>query len=175
MADRKVTVTADRIEHATQRDSRHCMIAEAIKGEFPRLTNISVDLQTIRYSDPRTRKRYTCLTPPMAGHALVEFDQGRPVEPFSITLKPVHVVASNAGGRKGKKGARTGGQVPRVRAAGGSNVLVEGGPSLPRGHLGGTANVKSAQTHGELAESPEGNVMLSSGRYRQYGLRQLRA
>jgi hypothetical protein len=76
MAFKKVKVTRELIERATQRDSRHCMIAEAIKAANPRYLNIAVDLQTIRYTDPRTRKRYTCLTPQTAGHALVEFDQG---------------------------------------------------------------------------------------------------
>ena len=70
MSFKKVKITRELIERATQRDSRHCMIAEAIKAANPRYLNISVDLQTIRYTDPRTRKRYTCLTSPIAGHPL---------------------------------------------------------------------------------------------------------
>jgi hypothetical protein len=174
MAFNRVKVTRELIERATQRDSRHCMIAEAIKAASPRYLNISVDLQTIRYTDPRTKKRYTCLTPPVAGHALVEFDQGRPVEPFAITLKPVHVVASSAGGKQAGKGVRTRSATPEVRSLGGSNVVVEGGPSLPAGHLGGTTS-SGRRRPGDLQDTPEGNVQLSGGRYRQYGLRQLRA
>jgi hypothetical protein len=172
--DKKVKVTAELIERATQRDSRHCMIAEAIKVADPKLSNISVDLQTIRYTNPRTNKRYTCLTPPAAGHALVEFDQGRPVDPFAITLRPVHVVASSAGGRQAGKGVRTARATPRVRSASGGGVVVEGGPSLPRGHLGGTAS-GGPESRAQLETTAEGNVLLSSGRYRQYGLRQLKA
>jgi hypothetical protein len=174
MPAKKVKITRELIERATQRDSRHCMIAEAIKAANPRYLNISVDLQTIRYTDPRTKKRYTCLTPPVAGHALVEFDQGRPVEPFAIALKPVHVVASSAGGKQSGKGVRTRAATPQVRPVGGSSVVVEGGPSLPAGHLGGSPS-SGDKRPGELHDTSEGNVQLSGGRYRQYGLRQLRA
>lgn len=172
MATKKVTVTRELIERATQRDSRHCMVAEAIKSAYPRLTNISVDLQTIRYTDPRMKKRYTCLTPPLAGNAIVEFDQGRTVEPFKLSLIPVHVTAARVAG---KKTGRGGSHKPRVHATDRGQIVVEGGPSLPRGHLGGNADVKSADRNGQLETTAEGNVLLSSGRYRQYGLRQLRA
>jgi hypothetical protein len=181
MATKKVTVTRELIDRATTRDSHHCMIAEAIKEATPLLKNISVDLQTIRYTDPRTKTRYTCLTPPAAAHALVEFDQGRAVEPFVLSLQPVHKVAAlTTAGKRDRHGdlirsrTRTRRQKPVVKESGSRSLVVEGGPSLPHGHLGGTAS-GSSESRAETTTTPEGNILVSGGRYRRYGLRQLRA
>lgn len=87
----KVHVTKSHISDGVERDSHHCMIADAIKETYPRAQYILVDLQSIRFSDPKTKKRYTYLTPPSAQAALLRFDQGdKSIAPFEFSLrKPV--------------------------------------------------------------------------------------
>jgi len=51
----KVAVDRPAIDIAIRNDSRHCLIAEAIKLAYPKFTHISVDLQTIRFSDPEKK------------------------------------------------------------------------------------------------------------------------
>src|SRR5262249_16706467 len=43
-----VEVMQQHIDQAMEKDSNHCMIAEAIKETLPKATHVSVDLQTIR-------------------------------------------------------------------------------------------------------------------------------
>ena len=51
-------VTAELIATAIPRNSGHCMIADALRAAIPSARFISVDLQTIRWSDPETNRRY---------------------------------------------------------------------------------------------------------------------
>src|SRR5262245_30493600 len=67
------------------------MIAEAIQQQRPEWKQILVDLQTIRWTNPRTSKRYVALTPEVAGSALVAFDRGEQIAPFSFSLEPIQV------------------------------------------------------------------------------------
>jgi hypothetical protein len=82
----KVEVTREMIADATRGDSGHCMIAEAIKAAVPAARFVSVDLQTIRFTDREQGLRFTYLTPRRGMLALIDFDQGREPEPFSIRL-----------------------------------------------------------------------------------------
>lgn len=92
----EVLVTEDHIAKALPRDSGHCMIADAVKAAFPWASRISVDLQTIRYSDIDKGFRYTYLTPRSAQVALVKFDQGLKPEPMRFRLRNGQV--TRAGG-----------------------------------------------------------------------------
>lgn len=192
-----VNVTGPLIERATQRDSRHCMIAEAIQAENPHFKNISVDLSTIRWTNPRTRKRYIALTPEPAAAALVEFDQGRTVEPFTFPVEtiqstPVLVAVettaeAQADGRRhprkrrGPKGR--GGRELKVSPSDG-RARIEGGEPLRTGHLAGgaippaAADVRRAEAREAAAATvvAEGasNVVRSQSRFRQYGRRLLK-
>lgn len=99
----KIEVTEDHIGLAIPRDSGHCMIADAVKAAVPTAKSISVDLQTIRWTDPKTRTRHTYLTPRVGQVALVKFDQGLKVEPFCFQLRSGQVTRSGRGSsRKGK-------------------------------------------------------------------------
>jgi len=164
----KVAITRELIEQATERDSRHCMIAEAIKEVNPRLERVIVDLQTIRWTNPRTHKRYVCLTPEKAALALVAFDQGEEIEPFTLNLTPAQVTPTRArvrdDGTELKRGEKADRQRTRTRERRGPKVLhvddqgrvhVEGGAPLPTGHLS--------------------NVKISRNDVRLYGRRLLRA
>jgi hypothetical protein len=164
MADMKVTITPELVERAVQRDSRHCMIAEAIKEQNPHFKFILVDLATIRWTNPRTGKRYLCLTPPPAATALIAFDQGGAIDPFAFTLKPIQTTPTRKSGkpRGGKK------LDPR-------QMTISGGVPLPTGHLGGGSDVKR-QRRRDGATPPDGasNVVRSTSRYREYGRRLLK-
>lgn len=83
----KVEVTEKHIADAIPRDSNHCMIADAIKSAMPTAANVSVDLATIRLTDPARNMRYTYLTPRVCQAALVNFDQERKPEPFGFRLR----------------------------------------------------------------------------------------
>jgi hypothetical protein len=164
-ANLKIDVTQELIDQATERDSRRCMIAEAIKEAKPHYERVIVDLQTIRWTNPRTKKRYLVLTPEAVGVALVAFDQGEPIEPFSIWLKPSQVTAIATRERRDDRPAGTrGGSAYRAQKTRGQKKLVvdnqgrvhvEGGGMPPTGHLS--------------------NVKISRNDVRLYGRRLLRA
>lgn len=86
-------ITKEHIADAKRRDSQHCMIADAIQARTD-AKYVLVDVQTIRWSNLKKGKRYVYLTPPEAQRAILAFDQGKRVEPFSFTVdNPVHVWA----------------------------------------------------------------------------------
>lgn len=181
MADMMVSITPELVERACQRDSRHCMIAEAIKLQNPHFKNILVDLQTIRWSNPRTGKRYVCLTPEPAASALVAFDQGQPIEPFAFRLKTTQITPT-------RKIARQAGGHGRKQIDG--QLTIHGGKPTRMGHLAGSDGTggENARRYREkkaredrdreqpaAIEGDESNVKRSQTRYRQYGRRILQA
>jgi len=63
------------------------MVAEALKEARPDAKFVAVDIQTIRWSDPIRKERYTYLTPRSVQEAIINFDQGKSPEPFSFQLR----------------------------------------------------------------------------------------
>lgn len=167
-----ITVDKDVAAQAVEQSSSHCMIAEAVKAALPDARYVSVDLQTIRYSDPRVGLRYIYLTPRRVQEALTHFDMGvLPQESFSFRLVSGHVTRSGDGKvrhvaktpeeqakiearreelRQAKIIDRENRQAESRRA---STFEVEGGPTPPRGAL----------AHGGVVPS----------RRRQFGMRAL--
>jgi hypothetical protein len=88
-----IAVSAELISMSKERDSSHCMTAEAIRAAVPWARSIAVDLQTIRFSDPEKRLRYTYLTPRLVQVELVNFDQGITPDPFDFRLSGAHVTS----------------------------------------------------------------------------------
>ena len=91
----KIEVTAENIACAIPANSSHCMIADAVKsslGKKMRLSKVLVDLQTIRFTDLKTKRRYICFTPRVGQRAIALFDQGIKPEPFSFKLKPAQII-----------------------------------------------------------------------------------
>jgi len=88
-----VEVTRNLIEDAVAADSSHCMIAEAIKIAQPGAVKVSVDIATLRFSDPVKQLRYTYLTPQVAQVALLRFDEGILPDPYRFTLMGAHITA----------------------------------------------------------------------------------
>jgi hypothetical protein len=61
----------------------------------PHARFISVDLQTIRWSDPKRGVRYVFLTPAVAQQDLIiPFDQGEECKPISFRMRPAFVTRS---------------------------------------------------------------------------------
>jgi hypothetical protein len=89
-------ITEEIINVAVPKDSGHCVFADALRVAVPRAQFISVDLQTIRYSDPKTDRRYIYLTPAPIQRALVDFDQGIKPGPHKVRLgRPAQIMKMN--------------------------------------------------------------------------------
>jgi hypothetical protein len=63
------------------------MIADAIRVAVPTATNISVDLMSIRWSDPEKGFRYFYTTPYNVRDALLGFDLGKVIPAFAMQLR----------------------------------------------------------------------------------------
>jgi hypothetical protein len=145
-----VNVTEKQIEQAEKTDSSHCMVADALRVAVPDATSISVDLVTIRFTDPVKRQRFIYLTPLSVQQALVDFDQGRHNEPFRFALvKAMQVVES--GGRTRPDGTRAKNPNRAVQgvvgASGRRQPTKLGGDLPPVGPLGSKGSRRKA---GEL-------------------------
>lgn len=95
-------VTAEMIETAIPQDSAHCMIADGLKAAIPDARQVAVDLATIRYTDPRTGRRYIYLTPIPAQVALLDFDQGNKPNPFTVKAHAAQILLTRAGPKEKK-------------------------------------------------------------------------
>jgi hypothetical protein len=94
-------VSQEEINQSTERDSHHCMIADAVKRTIPSATYISVDVQSIRFTEASTGLRYTFLTPAVAQRNLLKFDKGEKVKPFGFMLQnPLLRPAGYTGGER---------------------------------------------------------------------------
>lgn len=155
-----IKVTQDIIDRSTQRDSSHCMIAEALQKAVPQAKYISVDLATIRFTDLAAGQRYIYLTPRNAQAALLAFDQGEKVEPFGIRIESAHVLTTG-NARKARASlepsTRGGGTIPTRRD----------GVAPPLGPLPGGAP-RRRQGKGKDGAGA-GNTR--TGRRREFGLR----
>jgi hypothetical protein len=98
----EIVVTDEEIKRGVRRDSSHCVAAEAVRSRFPDAKYVSVDLQTIRWSDSKKGERYTYLTPRSVQEFLVKFDQGYELEPFTFKLRNGQTTRSGRQHSKGK-------------------------------------------------------------------------
>lgn len=105
-----LAITPEQYDKAVQSASGACLIADAIKAQYPHLTFISVDMATIRATDAKKGDRYVYLTPPTAQHMLLAFDQGWPNPAEEVTVKgAVQILPVRRGGNPR--------QAPEARAA----------------------------------------------------------
>lgn len=168
-----VTVTRERIDQATQRDSGHCMIADAVRDAVPDASAISVDLQTIRWTDSAKGLRYIYLTPRVAQVALVKFDQGIPTEPFSFRVRSGQILKSGrtkyqpqelGTARDHHIPDRIGGTAPPLAALSNSAHAVT---NLP------VSSVDSELGDGAPEQGPKKHAAPTYAKRRAYGLRAL--
>ena len=88
----KVSITPEMYGRAIKSNSGGCLIADAIKSQYPQLTKVSVDMATIRVTDQKRGERYTYLTPVDAQNLLLSFDQGwRDGATELVIRKAVHI------------------------------------------------------------------------------------
>jgi hypothetical protein len=80
-----LAITEENWERAIQSASGGCLIADPIKELG--YTGVSVDMATIRFTDPKEGKRYTYLTPNAGQHLLLSFDQGWPQPIYQLSIK----------------------------------------------------------------------------------------
>lgn len=111
-------ITEEIIAESCRADSSHCMIAEALKVAVPDAQRVTVDLQTIRYTDSKTKQRYVYLTPRRGQEALVSFDQGETVEPFGLYLSTAAQITTAKARGTGKIKRPNGGSNAPVRVGG---------------------------------------------------------
>lgn len=97
-------------QRAVDSNSGACLIADAIKEQYPHLTRILVDMATIRVSDSAKGYRYTYLTPQTAQHVLLAFDQGWPNPAEHLQIKRAVQITPIIGGKHP-------GRTPETRAA----------------------------------------------------------
>lgn len=92
-----IPVTQDHIDHAMEKLSSHCAVAEAIKQTIAGVTRVAVDVQTIRFTYQGLR--YVFLTPPLARELILHFDQGERelLRPVTLRMRPAMI------SRAGKK------------------------------------------------------------------------
>ena len=71
-----VDVTQALIEAAIRNNSNQCAVARAIAATVPDVCNVTVDIQTIRFSRPADRERLIFLTPWKVQQHIQAFDAG---------------------------------------------------------------------------------------------------
>jgi hypothetical protein len=143
-----VRITQKEIDTAVKGNSSHCMLADAIKRSLGG-KNVSVDLQTIRWSDPKKRERYIFLTPPQAQRAILQFDEGIAPKPFRLKLHGGQIIPMKEWSNDDKK---------RVKRTQSRPVIVPN----PDGHATTILGGKPTR-------------MTHIGRRRTFGLREIRS
>lgn len=149
---RKIQVLQRHIDTAVPANSGHCMIADAIKDGVLGASRITVDLQTIRFTDKVKRLRYEYLTPRPAQEALVDFDWGTAVKPFVFAIRTPRITAAS---------------VPKEASAEVKAMRVK---NLKKASL--AKKTKNEKTHGLASgviggrSSPTGALAAGSGRRR---------
>lgn len=151
-------VTPELVNVAVQRDSGHCVVADALKTAVPSARNVSVDLQTIRWTDLASRRRYIYLTPGPLQVILVNFDQGimpdvglyqlgRPAQIMKLpdpSPVPTAVTApTGTGTTKGKPKRRVSSK-REVKPDASGHVSVRGGDYPPTAALSSTRGRRRA-------------------------------
>jgi hypothetical protein len=151
--DRKmIRVEPAHITGAMPESSSKCMVAEAMRSSIPSATRPHVDMQTLRYTDADGVRR-VYLTPASVQAALVRFDAGDPVEPFTFKLPdPIHISKRTRGIKSGEAKRR---HVRTVVDRPGPRV---GGHSVPI--LGSATRRRFGIRH--LRINQEGKVIQSS-------------
>lgn len=135
-----IPVTQEIINNATQRDSSHCVIADAVRAALPDVTRVTVDLQTIRFTLPGG-ERVIYLTPASEQALLVNFDQGQKPSPRDMYLShPIQILPARD--RSGESQKRTTVVKHKRRATENHGaqieVTVEGGKLPPTAALSNT-------------------------------------
>lgn len=98
----RAKATQEMIDDAVERNSGHCVFADAVRIADPNLSYVSVDLQTIRATDRTKNERYIWLTPRKVQQFLVDFDWGlrANLEPVAFELRDGQTISSGKIGNR---------------------------------------------------------------------------
>jgi hypothetical protein len=80
-------VTKENYDRAIKASSAACVVADAIKTDYPDFSNVKVNVAYIRITDKKRGYRYLYLTPPSVAEIILAFDQGWPMETFPRKLR----------------------------------------------------------------------------------------
>ena len=83
----KIDITEENYKRAVCAKSSACLVADAIKEQYPEFSRVHVDVATIRVTDKDRGVRYTYLTPKAVAETLLFFDQGWTEDTFPKTLR----------------------------------------------------------------------------------------
>lgn len=89
MTSYRIHVLAEDISecrYQRQGDPKRCMISDAAQRAIPDALFPDTDMRYLRFSLERTQRRYFYDLPRAAQLALLDFDAGREVKPFSFTI-----------------------------------------------------------------------------------------
>lgn len=176
-------ITPEQHERAIKSASGGCLIADAIKEQYPQFSGVTVDMATIRVSERKTGKRFTYLTPPSAQHLLLSFDQGWPQSTERIMIKravkitPIRTASSRKKikreARKAELEAKVAAGEPLTRSERASLTKLQKELDRPVGQV--PAEVKVTDNRGTVVyggqEIPQGpaHPNLLRGRDRHFG------
>jgi hypothetical protein len=166
----RVKVTDEIIAKAEKADSAHCMIADAIRHQFPQFQHIQVDLRTIRFSDPKKGVRYAYLTPFGAAAQLVNFDQGRHSQSFEFTVSRAMQISRFQSGTRTTRGPIEGISLEKSSA---SRPTVIGGELVPHSVLVGHATPRGGVRKPRSVSPVATGNFTSQGNRRQFGIKAL--
>jgi hypothetical protein len=98
---KRIFVSQELIDQSQPKNSRYCMISNAIRKAFPTARWVHTDTQTIEFT-PKSGIRYVYLTPDLVREKLMHFDLGHPLEAFDFALPtPVKVIRPHGRKKKG--------------------------------------------------------------------------
>ena len=156
--EKLIEVTQGLIDGAERSLSGRCMISDAVRAKYPHLQRIITDLQSIRVSDPKTNTRRVYWTSRTCQQALVDFDDGLPVEPFAFRLGPViqEVPMQSGSGSRKAKAEKTG------RGSGSSNFSNTSLPAKIGGRISPrpVALANQRRVHGVRSLRPKSEVLV---------------
>jgi hypothetical protein len=75
------------MDDAMKNHSGRCMVAEALKENYPHLKNVKVDIHFIRFADAKKEERYLIPTPQTIGAYLYLWDDGKRPQEFRVHTK----------------------------------------------------------------------------------------
>ena len=121
-----VEVTQEAVEDGVACLVGQCPIAQALKTAIPTAHHIEVDIQCMKWTDRRTGKRYTFLTPPEGQTFIAHFDVGdKDVRPFTLRIPRTPIQIRDSGAKGGKKAVV-------VSNGEGHEPTIVGGHPIPR-------------------------------------------
>ena len=129
-------VTQNNIDAGVERNSNHCVVADALKEARPDLKYIAVDIQTIRATDVSKKERYVWITPRAIQQFIIDFDRGdrSRIKPFKARLRMGQTITAGHTDKANKQRKSQRAKLRRAPSKNGGNAppVLVGGKAPPR-------------------------------------------